>query len=80
MTCFPYRCDRLRAFLRLKPVRNRGHVSIWRWVRSIGKQRIHDYSGVFAMAVHRKYIFIYLLLKCLHYGSPFPIDYDLYES
>jgi len=53
---FPYRCDRLRAFLRFKPVRDRGHVSIWRWIRSIGKQRIHDYSGVFAMAVYRKYI------------------------
>jgi len=50
-----FRCDRLRAFLRFKPVRNRSYVSIWRWVRSVGKQRIHDYSGVFALAVYRKY-------------------------
>lgn len=52
------RSDRLRAFIRFKPVRNRGHVSVWRWVGSIGKQRIHDNSSVFALAVYRKYLII----------------------
>lgn len=61
---FISRCNRVCAFLCIKSVRNRSYVSIWCRIRSIRKQRIHDYSSVFALAIYRKYITILKSLNC----------------
>jgi len=58
------RCDRLFAFLRSEPVWNRNHVPVGCRIGSVGKQRVHDHSRVFALAVYRKHTHHILVITC----------------